>query len=74
MIFISLCFISITKMFLYEKNIDIVCIYGNDTIRDYTSPYDSSDIYLQNHFYLRWVIIYLKILRIRIINKSYTMI
>lgn len=41
------------KCFSIEENIDVVCIYGNDTIRDYTSPYDSSDIYLQNHFYLR---------------------
>ena len=41
------------KCFSIDKNVDIVCIYGNDTIRDYNSPYDSSDIYLQNHFYLR---------------------
>ena len=41
------------KCFSIEENIEVVCIYGNDTIRDYTSQYDSSDIYLQNHFYLR---------------------
>ena len=41
------------KCFSIDKNVDIVCIYGNDTIRDYNSPYDCSDIYLQNHFYLR---------------------
>ena len=40
-------------MFFYRRKYNVVCIYGNDTIRDYTSPYDSSDIYLQNHFYLR---------------------
>ena len=32
---------------------DCVCIYGNDTIRDYHSNYDPSDIYITNHFYLR---------------------
>ena len=36
-----------------ETSIDCVCIYGNDTIRDYNSPFDKSDIYLNNHFYLR---------------------
>ena len=27
-------------------------MFGN-TIRDYNSPFDKSDIYLNNHFYLR---------------------
>jgi len=43
----------LSKCFLIENDVDVVCIYGNDTIRDYTSPYDNSDIYLSNHFYLR---------------------
>ena len=33
--------------------LDVVCIHGNDTIRDSTASYDNSDIYLQNNFYLR---------------------
>ena len=43
----------ITKCFNEDSSIDCVCIYGNDTIRDYNSGYDNSDIYLMNHFYLR---------------------
>ena len=43
----------ITKCFNEDSNIDCVCIYGNDTIRDYNSEFDNSDIYLLNHFYLR---------------------
>ena len=41
------------KCFKIKKNVDVVCIYGNDTLRDYTSQYDNSDIYLHNNFYLR---------------------
>ena len=41
------------KCFKIKNNVDIVCIYGNDTLRDYTSQYDNSDIYLHNNFYLR---------------------
>ena len=43
----------ITKCFNDVSTIDCVCIYGNDTIRDYNSEFDNSDIYLLNHFYLR---------------------
>ena len=41
------------KCFSIQNNIDIVCIYGNDTLRDDSCPYDNSDIFLQNQFYLR---------------------
>ena len=46
-------FYQLTKCFDNNNNVDCICIYGNDTIRDYDSPYDASDIYLTNHFYLR---------------------
>tara|TARA_B100001250_G_scaffold383673_1_gene377817 strand:- start:1647 stop:2903 length:1257 start_codon:yes stop_codon:yes gene_type:complete len=41
------------KCFEIKKKVDVVCIYGNDTLRDNISHYDSSDIYLHNNFYLR---------------------
>jgi hypothetical protein len=43
----------LSKCFDVTENPDCVCIYGNDTIRDYQSDYDMSDIYITNHFYLR---------------------
>jgi len=43
----------LSKCFDNNTNPDCICIYGNDTIRDYNSPFDKSDIYLSNHFYLR---------------------
>ena len=43
----------LSKCFNINTNLDCVCLYGNDTIRDYLSPFDQSDIYLSNHFYLR---------------------
>lgn len=42
---ISKCFINNTP--------DVICIYGNDTIRTSCSDIDVSDIYLTNNFYLR---------------------
>ena len=41
------------KCFEIKNNVDVVCIYGNDTLRDNISHYDSSDIHLHNNFYLR---------------------
>jgi len=43
----------LSKCFNKKDNLDCVCLYGNDTIRDYLSPFDTSDIYLSNNFYLR---------------------
>ena len=43
----------LSKCFNKKNDLDCVCLYGNDTIRDYLSPFDQSDIYLSNHFYLR---------------------
>ena len=51
---LSKCFTTNENNENNENNeIDCVCIYGNDTIRDFDSPFDKSDIYLSNHFYLR---------------------
>ena len=43
----------LSKCFDNTTNPDCICIYGNDTIRDYYSNYDPSDIYITNNFYLR---------------------
>ena len=41
------------KCIKLEDNIDVVCIYGNDTLRGFNSSDSGSDIYLTNNFYLR---------------------
>jgi len=43
----------LSKSFEKKPDLDCVCLYGNDTIRDYLSPFDTSDIYISNNFYLR---------------------
>ena len=42
----------ISKAFQYKNNIDLLAIYGNDSLRTFQDS-DISDLYLMNNFYLR---------------------
>ena len=46
-------FYQLEKCIKLEDNIDVVCIYGNDTLRGFNNSDSGSDIYLTNNFYLR---------------------